>query len=120
MRMLDFLNGRAYRAIQFVHGFFLYDCLRTKLEHRIAILIRIGRQTEDGYMGKVEFDVPRRLDPVHPGHVDIHHDDIRKEIFRKGSGFRPINRFTDHPQVCLIRKHATDDHSHHRIIFSHH
>jgi hypothetical protein len=53
-------------------------------------------------------DLARGLDAIHPGHHQIHEDDVRLEGLRLGQGFGPVAGFAHYLHVRLGGQQGAD------------
>src|SRR5262245_23042650 len=82
------------------------DVLLAERLHEVAVHADLGRTLDE--LALVEGgqhhdrdrplldDPPRRLDPVEPRHLDVHHGEVGLELAREADGFLAVARLADH------------------------
>ena len=55
-------------------------------------------------LGQLLGELPRRLEPVHAGHADVHDHDVRLAAERELDGARPVGRLADDADVRRARE----------------
>ena len=85
------------RPVEVIHRrFLIQQDRRAGTSHRVAIVVsRVDRDPKDDGPWPVDFNARRGLDPVHLGHIDIHHDYLRLELTNKPHGLRAVLRFSN-------------------------
>jgi hypothetical protein len=55
----------------------------------------VHRQDEDRQAGPLHLQVSSRLDPIHPGHGEIHQHHVRPSVGDHAEGLRAVRRLLD-------------------------
>jgi hypothetical protein len=66
--------------------------------------LAVGREDEDGGLGKLLRHNLRRLEPIHPGHADVHDDDVRTAALGDRDCAGPVRRLADDADVGGARE----------------
>src|SRR5918911_1310761 len=73
------------RIVSAISGRSLVARTREDRVHHVTVLIR-DRQHHDARQRRDRRDVPRRLDAAHPRHVQVHDDDVGRELAHHPDG----------------------------------
>ena len=65
------------------------------------VFVVVAGQDDDRGVRVALLDPPRRLEPVHPGHRDVHQDDVGLILGGRGHGIGPVRRDVDHTEILL-------------------
>ena len=76
---------------------------------RVELLrFHVRREPENLDERELGADAARGLDAVHPGHRDIHQDDIGPECVRLGNRLEPVADFAHHLELGPILKQLAE------------
>src|ERR687897_349297 len=82
---------------------------------------RIGdREHHDASQGREAGDLARRLDAVHPGHVQIHNDDVGREFEDEAQRRRAVGGFGDDLDALFLQKVAQTGPKEVVVVHEHH
>ena len=93
------------------------EARRAGLEPGEGVLVQVeGRQDEDLRARALTGDLRRRVDPVDPGHADVHEDDVRLEGAGLREGGGAVGGLAhDLDPVLGVEDHA-EPHAHERLV----
>ena len=90
---------------------------RSGTPHRLLRLAVIAnRQPDDDDRRNGLRHATRRLDPIHPGHVQIHHHDIGMQRGHESYGFKSVAGFSDNDNIVIRVQDAAQSLPHHCVI----
>ena len=75
-----------------------------RVEH-VRVLVR-DRQDDDARQRRDRADLARRLDAAHPRHVEIHDDDVRRQLADLRDGLRAVPGLADDLDALLLEEIA--------------
>ena len=76
----------------------------------------MSRQGDDRHVRLRPFQRPGRDQAVHPGHRDIHHDDVRLQRFRLLEDVIAVSRLADDSHVGLTVDQQLQSLAHGRVV----
>ena len=109
--LLDRAHERAVR--RFLQDVSLGAGLEAAAEERA---LRVGGEDQHLGLGQLLAEQPRRLEPVHPGHADVHDHDVRLASERQLDRALPVGCLAHDPDVRSAREREPEPFAHDFVV----